>query len=422
MNAKKIIFRAIIGLVIVALLAGALYFLSRPEKEEEKEQDITVFTSNADDICSIEIQGEDTFTLVKEEDGWVMQGMEDVPLMSNLPETLASSLANITSPMLVEQKSTDLSKYSLDEPKVTIKLVFPDDEETFIIGDESGDYYYFRLASSNDVYIVSYDSLYLAMNGKMGFLSKTVFSVDDESVTALSYKDIVLERDGDDWMEKSPYNMEADANSVETMILSQISSVVATDILQEAKLPETDAVVSVSTSEGETKLTVTKAQDGYRFVTRSDSKYIYRVSAASMSFLDLSGFDIMSLYIAPIDITEVSSVEFVSPEKTTTLSIEAPSSEAPVFYKDSEEADETNFRDFYQTLVSLQFKGEGKASGSAEYKIIFTKEDGSVKTIEFVSMNDSDFAVVIDNESNFTVSKKSVTDLFGYLDKVKTIK
>lgn len=421
MSAKKIVLKIVIGLIAVALLVSAVVLLSRPSEEEEVNEEITVFTSNADDISLIEITGEDSFSLVKGEDGWVMRGMEDVPLVSNLPETLATSLANVASPMLVEQNAVDFSKYGLDEPRVRVKLVFSDDEETFLIGNDSGDYYYFRLESSEDVYIVSYDTLYLTMIGKMGFLSKTVFTVSETDVTKIAYGDIVLERSGEEWLEITPYDMIADTNSVETVVLSPISSIVASEILSEAKTPAHDTTLEVTTEDGTTRLDISKEEDGYRYITREDSVYIYKVSTAALSFLEISGFDIMSLYIAPIDITTVSEIYFEAPEKTDVLSIEAPSSEAPVFYKNGEEADETNFRDFYQVLVSLQFKSEGKAQGEAEYSITFTMEDESVYKIEFVPMTDSEYAVRINGKGSFTVLKKSVTDLFGYIENIKTV-
>lgn len=420
MRVKTIIFKAAIGLLLVALLVLAAVMLSRRQTAEEPE-DITVFTSNAEDIQLMEITGEDSFTLVKSGDGWKMQGMEDVPLVSNLPETLAESLANITSPMLVEQKAKDFSQYGLESPRVAVRIVFPDDEKTFFIGSRTGDYYYFCIDSSEDVYIVSYDSLYLAMIGKMGFLSKTVFSVSAADVTRIAFGDIVLERSGDGWLEIAPYSMTADTNSVETAVLSPISAVVAGEILSEARTPAHDTTVEVETAEGTVRLDVSKEEDGFRYVTREDSDYIYKVSASALSFLDLGGFDIISLYIAPIDIASVSEIYFASPEGAEVLSIEAPTSEAPVFYRNGEEADETNFRDFYQVLVSLQFKAEGRAEGEAEYSISFAKTDGDIYKIEFVPYSDSDYAVRINGKGNFTVLKKSVTDLFGYIKNIKTV-
>lgn len=421
MSAKKIILKIVIGLIAVAVLVLIAVLLSRPSEENEANEEITVFTSNAEDISLIEIMGEDAFTLEKGEDGWVMQGMEDVPLVSNLPETLASSLANVTSPMLVERNASDLSQYGLDEPRARVRLVFPDDEETFLVGNDSGDYYYFRIEPSKDVYIVSYDTLYLTMIGKMGFLSKTVFTVSEDSVTKIAYGDIVLERSGEEWKEITPYDMPADTNSVETVVLSPISSIVASEILSEVKSPAHGTTLEVTTQEGTTRLDISKEADGYRYITREDSEYIYKVKTDALSFLDISGFDIMSLYIAPIDISDVSEIYFEAPEKTDVLSIEAPSSEAPVFSKNGEEADETNFRDFYQVLASLQFKSEGKAQGEAEYSITFTLEDGSIYKIEFVPMTDSEYAVRINGRGDFTVLKKSVTDLFGYIENIKTV-
>lgn len=420
MGVKSILLKVLIGSIITAFLIGVIYFLSRPQ-EEPKEESITVFTSNPDEIRRIEIKEEESFALVNRGGEWAMEGMEDIALVSNLAETLAESLANITSPLLAEQKSSDLGKFGLEEPRAEIKLVFGDDEQTFFVGDKSGDYYYFRSASSEDVYVVSYDTVYLALSGKMSFLSKTFYTADAEDILKISYRDVVLEREGDGWREKSPYDMPADKNSVESVVLEPVTSIAAAEILTEAKMPKNDTTIEITSGDGEDRIKVSEAQDGFRYLTRENSRYIYKVSESSLSFLDTGGFDILSLYVAPIDIQNAERIEFSSPEGECVLSIEAPASEAPVFYKDGKEADETNFRDFYQTLVSLQFKGEGKAQGSAEYTVTFFKTDGEVYNIEFVPFSDSDYAVRLDGKSGFTVSKKSVTDLFGYLDNIKTV-
>ena len=123
----------------------------------------------------------------------------------------------------------------------------------------------------------------------------------------------------------------------------------------------------------------------------------------------------------PIDITTVTKIEFSAPDSENVLSIEAPSSEAPIFYKNGKEADETNFRDFYQTLMSLEFTGEGGASGKAEYSVRFTLESGDVTFVEFVPYSEAEYAVRINGGTNFITNRKNVRDVFSYIERIKEV-
>ncbi len=426
MKVRKIILHTIIGVVIIALLLALLYFLNLPDEEEiEADDSIAVFTADKDTLQSITIStDEETYTLSRSDETWVMEGLEGVSVQESLVNTLASSLSAVTASMLVVENSNDedLTAYGLDNPTCTVSLTYDDISETLLIGTRSGDYYYFKLASSNDVYFVPYNKLYLLQNGRSGFLDKTVWSINQDDVSSFSFSGITIERDGEDWRETKPYNMAADTTDVES-VLATLVAISGSDVYSknEITFKPTDKI-TVTTSDDETHTMTLQAMDDDTYlVSNNTSDYIYRVPASSFTFLDSTGFDLISPYVAPIAITEISSIEFIAPDKTVTLSIEAPSSEAPVFYKDGVEADETNFRDFYLALMELTFDEEGEGSGSAERTIIFTKEDGDVQTVEFIPVSESAYAVRINGSGSFVIKKKDVTDVFGYLDNIQTV-
>ncbi|MCD8048299.1 MAG: DUF4340 domain-containing protein [Clostridia bacterium] len=427
MNVRKIIFHAVIGIVIIALLVALINFLNVPSEEEEIEADdnIAVFTADKDTLQSITISTEDeTYTIYRSDEAWLMEGLEGVSVQESLVNTLANSLSAVTAAMLVVQNSNDedLYAYGLDYPSCTVSLTYDDLSETFYVGSRSGDYYYFRLASSNDVYFVPYNKLYLLQNGRASFLDKTVWSIDEDDVTSFSFSGITIERDGDDWRETKPYNIIADSTDVES-VLGTLATISGSDVYSKDEITfKATEKITVVTSDGETHtMSLQEMDDDTYLASNNTSDYICRVPASSLTFLDSTGFDLISPYVAPISITEITSIEFIAPDKTVTLSIEAPSSEAPIFYKDGVEADETNFRDFYLALMELTFDEEGEGSGSAERTIIFTKENGDVQKVEFIPVSESTYAVRINGSGNFLIKKKDVTDIFGYLDNIQTV-
>ncbi len=427
MNVRKIIFHTIIGVVIIALLVALINFLNLPGEEDEIEADdnIAVFTADADTLQSVAIStDEESYTLYRLNETWVMEGLEGVSVQESLVNTLAASLSAVTASMLVVQNSNDedLYAYGLDNPSCTVSLTYDDLSETLLVGTRSGDYYYFKLASSNDVYFVPYNKLYLLQNGRAGFLDKTVWSINQDDVSSFSFSGITIERDGEDWRETKPYNITADSTDVES-VLATLVAISGSDVYSKDEITfKQSEKITVTTSDGSLHtMSLQEMGDDTYLVSNNTSDYIYRVPASSLTFLDSTGFDLISPYVAPIAITEISSIEFIAPDKTVTLSIEAPSSEAPVFYKDGVEADETNFRDFYLALMELTFDEEGEGSGSAERTIIFTKEDGDVQTVEFIPVSESAYAVRINGSGSFVIKKKDVTDVFGYLDNIQTV-
>ncbi len=419
----SIVLKAVVGAAVIGLLFGVIYFLSRPEPEIGGNEEIEVFKTEEGSIDEISVISKtESYTLVKNE-GWQMKNFEKLPLSENLAETLAGALENITSNMLVSEGGEDISQYGLEIPSYEVKVTYGEKTETMLVGNKSGDYFYFKLKNDDKVYLVSYDALYLLLSGKNGFLNKVVWSIDQSSIASVALNGITITKDGEGWMETSPYNMTADSDAVTTKILSPISTVKAQEVFSaDEKDFEAEIIVTVTTADGERTLSL-KKDSGESYLAKTDgSEYVYLVPAANLSFLNVNGFDLISRYIAPISITEVSEIRFTSKDGETVLSIEAPSSEAPVFYKDGVEADETNFRDFYQELMKLTFNEEGEGTGSPERTITFTKENKTVIKIEFLPVSEGDYAVRINGTGSFLIRKKAVSDVFGYLDNIKTIK
>ena len=70
--------------------------------------------------------------------------------------------------------------------------------------------------------------------------------------------------------------------------------------------------------------------------------------------------------------------------------------------------------------MSLTFTGTGTASGDAEYKINFEKENGDKVDISFIPYSEAEYAVRINGKANFIIAKKPVRDVFSYINNIKT--
>lgn len=424
MSVKSIVVKAICAVVILSLLGTLIYFLSAPS-EEIREEIFTVTSRDAAAIRRIEVVAENSFSFVTEDGVWVPEDMADVGVNRAYVSALGKSMSNLTSPMLTEENASDLAQYGLSNPLREIKLYYENDEEIIKIGNESGAFRFVTVSDTRDVYIVAKSDLYMAFLEKTDFLDLTAVRVDSEKVRKITIGDIVLEQRDGDWYEDAPYVRMADSGQVKALLTS-LSDVVAEEILpyEECGLEIAKSSGTMVVIEGdgeETVFYVCEYDEYFSYLMHQGSKYVYRVSNSAVSFVETTGFDLMIKYICPVSISEVKEIKLVSPAKTVILSIDAPSTEAPLFYKDGKQVTEESFRNFYQILMGLTVKGEGRASGAAEYAITITKESGDVSDVRFISAGDMEYAVSIDGKTQFVIAKKSVADVFEYLRDIKEV-
>ena len=411
MSVKGIIIKTILGLLAVVILVGSIYQLLKPADDGGADT-IDVYLADAAAVTSVDIKGADEFTLTRAGEEWVMEGIEGVRVNKTFADTLVKSLCNIKASMKVDSFGIKLADFGLEEPLVTATLDFDGKKKSISVGNQSGEYYY--LKNDSDVYLVSAPDLYMVFLEKIKYLDDTVLSMYADSVTALSYKDVILEKGEDGWMEKAPYAIAADNDKVKA-ILDEMSDIVAESIVKKDKIKGGEGV-SVALITGD--IAIAFEVNG-SYICFEHAEYAYKVSDSEVAFLNTTGFDLAQKYVAPIAISSVSRVTLTSNEGVLDFTIEAPDSEAPVFYKNGVEVSEVLFRNLYQNIMGLVFTREGRVDGVVEHDITFTKTDGSIYSVKFLPISESEYAVDINGEKNFVVNKKSVTDIFELAKKVE---
>lgn len=419
MSVKSIVIKVVIGVLVISLLGGAIWFLSAPTPQEEKEI-IKVLDENWENAVSVTVWSDNSFTMTKNHEGWVMEGMEGVNVNSAYAQSLVKSLSELSAYMIVEEDAESYSPYGLSEPLLTITVDYGDYTRCINIGNNNGSFYYVNTEKSLCIYAVNSQDLYMAMMDKMSYLDMTAFEADESEVDYVSFNGITLKKTGDDWQEEAPYNLLTDNSAVKNLVVKPLSKIEAFEIVKKDDINLTNGTkVSVGEREAVSEFYVCENEECYVYF--ENSRYAYKVTDSAVSFVHVTGFELISKYIAPISITEISRMEFISPDETVVLSIEAPSTQAPVFYKDFKEVNEESFRNFYQIFMGLTFKGEGEAYGESEYSVVITKESGEVMNIGFIPINGSEYGVKINSRVQFTIFKKSVTDVFDYLKNIEEV-
>lgn len=430
MSVKSIVLKTVLGLAILAALVSAAVLIKNgdsknAEKATEADSDtVEIYLGEEENVRKIEVFASNSFALYRNDDNeWVMEGAEGVKVKTAYADALAKSVASMSSPMVVCEECDDFAQYGLENPYAQIKVTYEDTESVINIGNESGDYYYFSENGEKKVYIISKQDLAMVFTDKLRYLDLYVADADGDDVVRVEYSNVVIKKSGDYWFEESPYSHFADASVVETEILPYASRIEASDVadIKEVSQNKIDTVKITLSDETEIELSVYPKDSSSFYVTRKGSDNCYVVKKSAMKFLNVTGFDIMTKYITPISLGEVEKIELVSPSATRVIEIEGADSEAPFFYLDDEEITEESAREFYRSLVSLSFKAEGKSDAAAEYAIIFTHTDKSVTDIRFLPYSATDYAVSIDGKTQFTVTKKSVRDVFASMKNIKTV-
>ncbi|MBQ8002036.1 MAG: DUF4340 domain-containing protein [Clostridia bacterium] len=415
MSVRSIVIKAVACFAIVLVLGVCAVFLLMPESVEEKSE-LEVFSLDEKSVEKLIINGDEDFSLYRSEKGWVMEGYESIEVKSTYADTLVKSVCNLTSPMLASESGENPAQFGFDNPKTEIEICTANFTQKLLVGNASGDYYYVKRKNGSEIYLVRHDDLYMVLTDKIKYLDNSVISVEADKVDAISFGDISLAREGDGWMMLKPYNHAADPDKVEALIVDPLALVTGSEIVPRVNVTDSESyTLKIYLTDG--SLLAYKICGEY--IIPEDGLYAYRAENGALSFLETLSFDIALKYVAPIAINTVAAIDFEWQGAKVQLAIDAPRSEAPIFYKDGAEVSETGFRSFYQSLMGLTFSTEGVAEGDCEYKIVFTKTDTEKYTVEFISASESEFAVKLNGTTNFLINKKAVTDIFSKLKNIQ---
>ena len=133
---KKKIIGIIAGVVVIALLAGGYWLLTRPEETPEDEtpakaDNLLVFST--DDVASFSVERKDgkgfdvTVTEREGERVYNVQDYDPIFLIRSAGfDAFLSSLSTIVPQETIEENAADLAKYGLSDPSVVARVTLKD--------------------------------------------------------------------------------------------------------------------------------------------------------------------------------------------------------------------------------------------------------------------------------------------------------
>lgn len=186
---KKSKMRKLISLFVLLVLFIALYFVvetvnkgKEKANEAKNEASISIHKMDVANIISFSYQYEGIqYLFQKENDVWICTNDTSIELDQNLVDNLIHKFKDVSASRIVEENSSDLSQYGLDNPTNIIKVTDKFDKTViFNIGNENKivNGYYIKTQENNTVYLI--DNFPTFFNKNLDDLKK----VQDDSSSA----------------------------------------------------------------------------------------------------------------------------------------------------------------------------------------------------------------------------------------------
>lgn len=444
MSNKKLILNIVAVIVIIGLLAGAVWFLSKPERGEapvqEQNDEIEVYSVPASDIVAADVTNKyGSYTLTRTDGGWSLGGFEGITLDVNMLDNLTDTFSKVEATQLIDENPEKAGDYGLANPETVLKLTTAGGGRTFSIGKETpdGGGYYFSTDASPAVYVMeSYVADvafltardYVNLGDSFAADSVTRVRIAPRGGSALCVeKDPEGERDRygllSYWNITEPQERSASNSDVLTLLTTPAADLESTASGIYENTAENRALTGVDAPEFNIEVTadgkniayaVSPASDEYRYLLREDSGYILRVDAEAADFAYTAMDAVAERYLAVIDIADVSGLEVDFRGEKTEFTVVDGAGDNAAFYRDSEELEADDFRALYQKLVALPVSGvlddapaEG-VFGSITYKLA----SGENYVLEFAPYSERGYGVYINGRRQYSMLKKNVDDLF----------
>jgi hypothetical protein len=349
---------------------------------------------------------------------------------------------------------TNLEEYGLKDPQATVEVSFKDGSTyNYKIGSvcstDSASYYMCG-ENSNNVYVVGVDGGIL--DSVNYFVSKDVLAVTSSSGTndftkiTLSGKNyakpVTIQKTDSVTSITAPISTQTDDTKL-TALETALATVTATSVeavnpdaaaLKKYGLDTPSAVAEFTVNKGNYKV-IAGAQNGDNYYVMLDKgNAVYLVSKDSAgAWVNTSAFALRSKLILMPNIATVKSITVTQGTTPAVLTIartkdeKTSTEDKPAYtYKvtgtsGKELAYDTNYKKFYESLISLELLEEAntKPSGKPDYTIQYAYYDKSnTDTVEFYKSGDRRYTAVLNGQVCGTVVS---TDLEKVSSKLKLL-
>lgn len=461
--------------VLVVVIAVVVMLVQRwtPEPEEMEVIDTSVPIMEHErasiDSVTVHVRGDEPYVVRTVPDSTTTQYTVDgidsrVKLTQYMLGDAYSTGIALSGEGIIEENAQDLSAYGLDDPTSSITFHFTDGtEKTVLLGSKlpSGIGWYVCIKDENTVYRVS------SYNGsRMTHTSKDIRDLNlMDSVTNENVDYVMINRrDGETlemrqessavsinmWKILQPYSLEASSEAV-LALAAEVAAVSLKEYVDTPEdytpygLEEPAAICMVKDTEGNRIYyhvgDYVEDDHSLRYIRVVGADEVFTTQASSLAFLETATVtQVVDRFAAIINIANVDSVDLTYENREYRLSITREeqydedgslkmlSNGAPnyleKYYIDGLRVDESPFKRIYQSMISVQVRGEltGDVTASPTARFTFHFNNGAESsTMEFIPYQKDFYAINQNGAMLFFTTRDVVDGLEASIEFAKTL-
>lgn len=434
----------IIAVAVIAVLAGAYFFLTRPETPEEEkpeEPKITVFETDAANIVDMRLFNEElNIHFIRAGDVWQIAKSPEAELSPNGVTALAAIGAKVLALEEIEKQPADYSSYGLDEPAAVFTYQLSDGtQKSIAVGDAvlDGGKYYFKMGDADTVYTMGATDAGIFFAGATAFRNAVIVKTDIEALTAVDIRrpsgemNFRMKTDAEkenaimSWKMTAPFERDVEVNAFQTMVADKISSLPASGFVDEVDdlapfgLDSPAYTARITSGEAQTVMHVGgAASEDSRYVKVEGQNSVFIVTNANLTFLDADPFTLIDKHLALIHIDNLAGLTITNGgeksnfriERLPEVDSEGAEGTTSTVYLGDKILTQDDFANFYQTILKLKFDemAQNAPGGSPAVTMTFTQTNGLSTTSAFYSYDEMNYTVVVDGKDSFVIKKKYV--------------
>jgi len=433
---KKMLRNIIISVVSLAVLFGAYYFvMNMPEKETKDDipdytptPTIEVLSIKSDEISEISIKNEDnSFTVAKkEENEFYVKEYPDYRFSNAKLNSVFYDFATVNA----EKEMTEDDDYGFLESVNTTEILLNDGTiHSLTLGN--------KVSGSNSYFLKYNEKAYVVSQYEGSSFLKTVNSLRETNIMAVDLQSISafsVDKDGKNFIDiREIKEEERDSFSMVTShvmtnpkyisvsmdgysaIMQKMTDITAVDfpLDNDPKKYGIGRLTFKFTAGEETHkiLYGDKDEKGNVYAQIEGESYVFLTSPTF--FDELSTLDpqaLMDKFSLLVSIDNITGVEIFGGGKNYNFVINGEGDDAKYFINNKEMKDEF-FKKAYQEVIGLTTNGlrEMDSVGGVEYTVIYKYKNGNQDICEYKNYDERNYAVFINDESEFIILKKKLT-------------
>jgi hypothetical protein len=282
-------------LVVLAALAGYLYYDSKHEPGDEKKPEKVFAGVASDKIEGVTVKSAsgDQTTVEKQGADWKMTQPAAVAADGAELSGITSNLASLEVSRVVDDQPTDLKQYGLDPARIEVTFKFAGKDQKLLLGQKTptGGDLYAKVPDKPRVFLVASYLETTFNKSTFDLRDKTILKIDREKVDRVEIetpdRTVKVAKQGADWRLSSPVDARADFGVVEGIIgrlnttpMKAITAAEATD-LEEYGLDKPAATVRVMSGSAQAGLAIGKsAGEGVVYAKDLSRPMIFTVESA----------------------------------------------------------------------------------------------------------------------------------------------